>query len=116
MLSIFRELNFYFTFKDFNHGNEFHGYVCRLPFEYAELTSNGDISVCCYLPKNIGNERRIKRRLLSNKGYTINKKTKVIYRQYPKLPSHNKPISKRSSKSNPFARFQRILWFSRANQ
>jgi len=57
-LSLMREARFHLTFKGFDHGNEFHGYVCRLPFEYAELTSSGEISVCCYLPKNLGNVNR----------------------------------------------------------
>ncbi|AEF99604.1 SPASM domain-containing protein [Methylomonas methanica] len=52
---IYHEMRFYLTFKKFNHGNEFNGYICKLPFEYAELTSTGEVGVCCYLPKNIGN-------------------------------------------------------------
>ena len=56
--AIWRELRFHLTFKGFDHGNEFHGYICRLPFEYAEITSGGEISVCCYLPKNLGNVNR----------------------------------------------------------
>jgi MoaA/NifB/PqqE/SkfB family radical SAM enzyme len=56
--AIWQEIRFYLTFKDFDHGKEFHGYICRLPFEYAELTSSGDISACCYLPKNLGNVNR----------------------------------------------------------
>lgn len=56
--SLYHEFKFYLTFKKYNHGNEFHDYVCKLPFEYAEITSSGDISVCCYLPKNIGNVNR----------------------------------------------------------
>lgn len=58
VLEIWREARFYLTFKGFDHGNEFNGYICRLPFEYAELTSSGEISVCCYLPKNLGNVNR----------------------------------------------------------
>lgn len=57
-LELMREARFHLTFKGFDHGKEFHGYVCRLPFEYAELTSGGEISVCCYLPKNLGNVNR----------------------------------------------------------
>lgn len=57
-LAAWREARFHLKFKGFDHGSEFHGYVCRLPFEYAELTSSGDISVCCYLPKNLGNVNR----------------------------------------------------------
>lgn len=56
--AIWREVRFHLTFKGFEHGKEFNGYVCRLPFEYAELTSSGDIAVCCYLPKNLGNVNR----------------------------------------------------------
>ena len=54
-LAIWHSASFYLSFKQFNHGTEFHGYICRLPFEYAEITSTGEISVCCYLPKNLGN-------------------------------------------------------------
>jgi MoaA/NifB/PqqE/SkfB family radical SAM enzyme len=56
--ALYRELRFDLTFKKFDHGAEFNGYICKLPFEYAELTSTGDISVCCYLPKTIGNVNR----------------------------------------------------------
>ena len=55
---LYHEFKFYVTFKKYDHGNEFHDYVCKLPFEYAEITSGGDISVCCYLPKNMGNVNR----------------------------------------------------------
>lgn len=41
--------------KKFSYGNEFRKYVCKLPFEYAEITKNGEISACCYLPRNFGN-------------------------------------------------------------
>lgn len=58
LLGIYLEARFHLTFKNYDHGSEFHGYVCKLPFEYAELTSGGEISVCCYLPKNIGNVNR----------------------------------------------------------
>ncbi len=58
LLIAWHEARFYLTFKGFDHGREFHGYVCRLPFEYAELTNSGEISVCCYLPKNLGNVNR----------------------------------------------------------
>ena len=54
-LSVWHAARFYFFFKHFNYGSEFHGYVCRLPFEFAEITSSGEVSVCCYLPKNLGN-------------------------------------------------------------
>ena len=54
-LAVWHEARFYLGFKHFDHGNEFHGYICRLPFEYAEITSSGAISVCCYLPKDLGN-------------------------------------------------------------
>lgn len=49
------EFRFYLGFRKFDHGDEFKGYICKLPFEYAEIMSGGDISVCCYLPKNLGN-------------------------------------------------------------
>lgn len=52
---LYQESKFHLTFKKYNHGNEFNDYICKLPFEYAELTSSGTIDVCCYLPKNIGN-------------------------------------------------------------
>ncbi|UCV06673.1 SPASM domain-containing protein [Dechloromonas denitrificans] len=58
VFAILREVRFHLTFRSFDHGKEFHGYICRLPFEYAELTSSGDIAVCCYLPKNLGNVNR----------------------------------------------------------
>lgn len=51
----FFERQFEHEFKKFDHGEEFKGYICTLPFEYGELTNSGDISVCCYLPRNIGN-------------------------------------------------------------
>lgn len=50
-----KEIRFYYRFKKFHYGDEFRDYVCRLPFEYAELTGNGDLDVCCYLPKKVGN-------------------------------------------------------------
>ncbi len=49
------QIKFELNFKKFNYGDEFKDYICTLPFEYGELTNSGDISVCCYLPKNIGN-------------------------------------------------------------
>jgi MoaA/NifB/PqqE/SkfB family radical SAM enzyme len=55
LYSLLDELLFEYNFKKFNHGDEFKGYICTLPFEYGELTNSSDISVCCYLPKNIGN-------------------------------------------------------------
>ena len=54
-LTVWHSASFYLSFKQFNYGTEFQGYICRLPFEYAEITSSGEISVCCYLPKNLGN-------------------------------------------------------------
>lgn len=53
--AFYDQIKFELNFKKFNHGDEFKDYVCTLPFEYGELTNSGDISVCCYLPKNIGN-------------------------------------------------------------
>jgi MoaA/NifB/PqqE/SkfB family radical SAM enzyme len=58
MFVIWHEVRFHLTFKGYDHGTEFHGYICKLPFDYAELTSTGDIAVCCYLPKNLGNVNR----------------------------------------------------------
>lgn len=55
LYGLYHAIKFYKNFKKFSYGNEFHGYICKLPFEYAEITNNGDISACCYLPKNFGN-------------------------------------------------------------
>lgn len=53
--SLLDEIFFEYNFKKFNYQDEFRDYICTLPFEYGELTNSSDISVCCYLPKNIGN-------------------------------------------------------------
>jgi MoaA/NifB/PqqE/SkfB family radical SAM enzyme len=58
LYSFYDEIRFERNFKKFDHGDEFKDYICTLPFEYGELTNPGDISVCCYLPKNIGNVQK----------------------------------------------------------
>jgi MoaA/NifB/PqqE/SkfB family radical SAM enzyme len=55
LYKIYHDLDFQFRFKKFNYGTEFQGYICKLPFEHAEITPNGELSACCYLPKNFGN-------------------------------------------------------------
>lgn len=52
---VYHSIRFYKNYKKFDYGTEFQDYVCKLPFEYAEITNNGEISACCYLPKNFGN-------------------------------------------------------------
>jgi len=52
---LYHATKFYKNYKTFDYGNEFKDYICKLPFEYAELTNNGELSACCYLPRNFGN-------------------------------------------------------------
>ncbi len=56
-----QELNLYRKFKKFDHGGEFREYICKLPFEFAELTNSGELNVCCYLPSHIGNIGNVNR-------------------------------------------------------
>jgi MoaA/NifB/PqqE/SkfB family radical SAM enzyme len=55
LYDLYHSIKFYAGFEKFSYENEFRGYVCKLPFEYAEITNSGDLSACCYLPRNFGN-------------------------------------------------------------
>jgi MoaA/NifB/PqqE/SkfB family radical SAM enzyme len=43
------------SWRTFDHGQEFVGEACPLPFNYCEMTDTGDVLMCCYLDRNIGN-------------------------------------------------------------